>query len=1622
MLKFLLINKLKKTKSTSWFLSLLISVVCCQFTYSQQITVDNSQTPQQLIEDNLVLGCVEVSNIVSNINGSANNLTSFGYFERANSNFPFENGILLSTGRAEAAGNTVNTNVLNDGNTTWGTDMDLEAALGITETLNATTIEFDFVSVANQISFNYILASEEYINEQPCTYSDGFAFLIREAGTSNPYTNIALIPGTNTPVNTTTIHDEIVGFCPAENEEFFEGYNVGDTNFNGRTTVLTASTAIQPNVEYHIKLVIADQGDQFYDSAVFIEGNSFNSNVDLGPDITTCATNTTISADIQNPLATYEWFKNDVLLTAESNTSLFVTDSGVYRVLITIPINNTTCTIEDEISITLESEQPSNPISDFELCDDPSNDGIETFNLPNKDSEILNAIASGNYNITYHLTQEGANNGVGSINNPIQNTNNPQTIYVRVEDIDNGCLAFLDFNLIVNPLPVITDPTPLEICDDSISDGLTSIDLNNKNDEITNGDSSLIVTYHFSALDAQTGNNPIPQPYTNTNQTEQLFVRVINPSTGCASFTTIDVSVLNTPDIESENLTINACEGDDDGFAIFDLTEIIDNVLNGLTGVTTTFHLTQEDAETGNNPIADITNFQNTTPNIQTIFIRVVDDSTGCFSIATITLHTNLLITGTTIRDFFICDDSSNDGIEDFNLENIATLIINGLVDVSVVFYETEEDQTNQQNPIDQTVPYTVNNSPQEIFVTIIGADCIHETMVNLVINDAVEIQALDPVFYCDTDDDGFTSIELATFDAVVSSGIANPVVSYFETQTDAQNNENVLPPFYANSSNPQSVFVRVSNSLTNCFDVSELIINVVEAPTVTQATNEVICDDDQDGFFIVNLNNKIPEIVSNPAGLVITFHTTLDDANLDMNAEADPNNFNANTQTIYTRVENPNTTCYAISSFEIIVNTEPVFPNITNFEGCENDGNQVADFIFNEKDEEILNGQTGKQVLYFETQNDALNRTNIIDKNNIYQNTSAPQTIFVRVENLTDDSCFGVSSFELEVGSIPIFNAPLNWFVCDDISNDGVEEFNLQEKIDEISLNSPENLTITFYSSLSNAENSIGELPLNYINTSNPQQIYARIENGTFCHSIAEFGLNIVQVPMVNTASSQEACDTDLDGFVEFDLTVSEFEILDVRDDNIEISYHPSLEDAEADTNTISSPENYTNVSNPQTVYVKVNNVISNCFVTVPVELIVNIPPTINNTSFEVCDNDTNTINLDEARPSLIGTQQAIATTYFANATDAQNNQNALDANYTYTSDITTIFVRATNVTTSCFSTSSFVLQVNPIPTTNSLLVIEFCDDDFDQELAVNLTQFNSTIIGSQDASQLTVTYYLDENDAINNDNEITTPENFISISQTIYARITNNQTSCFSTTSFDIQINRKPFVEIPDQVVCLDNLPLIVSAETGEPTDSYSWSTNESSAEIEIVEVGNYSVTVTTAEGCTTTVSFTVTESEQATIEFTETVDFSDPNNITVTVSGIGNYLYQLNDNEPQASNVFVNVPLGPNTIYIIDLNGCASATKEVVIIDAPKFVTPNQDGYFDTWHITGVEQLVGTTINIFDRYGKQMAFLKHNTRGWDGTYNGKNMPATDYWFVADVVTNTRRFQVKGHFALVR
>lgn len=1869
------------------------------FTLAQQITTDSSIPLEALIQASLGQGCVEITNISSSINGQVDGIASFGSFNKADSNFPFENGIILSTGSISSAGNNEIANNLNEGSNNWLTDADLETTLGITNTLNATAIEFDFTSAADQIAFNYVLASEEYNTNFPCQYSDGFAFLIKKANTPDPYENIALIPGSSTPVNTNTIHDEVVGFCDGQNEEYFEGYNLGDTNYNGRTTVLTARADITPNVLYRVKLIIADQTDQNYDSAVFIQDTNTIASLDLGPDIDLCADSVLLNGDVENSLATYQWYKDGVLLTGAVNPLYLTTDSGTYLIEVTLPIDNTFCTVEDEIIVNLSSVQDINPISDYVLCDDASNDGQELFDLTSKDQDILDEIPVGNYNISYHLTNVDAVTQNATISGPILNSTSPQIIFARVENTDTGCLGYTFFNLVVNPLPEYNEPLVINICDDNVADGITTINFDDITTSIMTSNPNFEVSYHNTQTDAELGESPISEPYSSTGASDVIYIRLINTESGCFNILPLTINVLENPVLNTEIQWINACETDGDGFDVFDITSVTNDILQGLTGVSVDFYETETDAIEGINAIPNPSNYQNTNAYFQIVYIRVTNTLTGCSSVHPIELHTNIVDTGFDTSDYGICDDESNDGIADFDLSEVVTVLLNQYIEWEIDFFETENDQLNNSNALDQSVPYTATSITTTIYFSATLDGCIQYSSIDLIINPAIEIQTLTTVEYCDDDFDGTTSIVLSTFNAYVSTGIDTPSVRYYLTEIDAINEDNNLPSSFINTSNPITVYARVTNSTTGCSDIAPLDILVIDPPVVFQPSDIIICDDDQDGYSIVNLTNSIPEIVADLTDLSISFHTSIEDADSATNPIANPESFNTNTKPVFVRVESLITTCHSIVELNVIVNTLPLFEPISIFEACESDGDGLSDFLFSLKDEEILNGQSGKEVLYFETQQDAIDRTNNIDKNTAYQNLANPQIIYVRVENITDISCFDVSSFQITVTQFVTYNQPTDIDICDDSSNDGFEMLDFNDKIQEISNGININLDISFHLSFEDADLDLNPLPLNYTNNINPQLIYVRIENEILCPAIVQFTVNIIQVPEINPASDLINCDDDYDGLTTFNLSNIETDVLDVRVDDISISYHETYVGAENNTDIILDPENYSNSSNPQTVFIKVTNTVSNCYSIEPINLSVILPPLINFfQTYDTCINATNSFNLNEIEPIIIDDSTDIILSYYTSQSDAQSNSNPLNTIYNYSTNNDIIFSRIEDAITGCFYIYPFELRVNPLPIANQPPDLQICDDaSNDNAGEFNLFLVNNAVLGSQSSNDFTVTYYNSETEAdlgsnpltynysgvageiiyariennttgchsltqfnlivnehpnipsqivncdtdydaitsfdltqaetelfnsanpdniisyyesledLQNDvNAIVFPTNYTNIinpqtvyikvyntvadcftfvplelevnlppaidvldtfelcetdtgivtlsdvnsplliqtanvivtyyasetdalnqintlddnyeyqstsdllfarvefstthcyyihefnliinplpiahipndlvacddnndgrysfdlstqnamvlngqspdeftvsyynvlsfaedntnaldhtyegtnGETIYVRVENNTSGCYDITSFEINVHPTPILEIGPQVICLENLPLIVSANTNQIGDTYQWSTNETTPDIEITEVGTYSVTVTSPFGCTTTEVFTVTESQAATMVITENINFSDPNNIIVTVNGIGNYVYQLDDNEPQTSNIFQNVSLGYHTLKIIDLNNCETIIKDLLVIDVPKFMTPNNDGKFDTWHITGVETLPGTIIYIFDRYGKLLKTITSNSPGWNGYYNGKLMPNSDYWFLAKVKDGNNVFEVKGHFSL--
>jgi len=157
----------------------------------------------------------------------------------------------------------------------------------------------------------------------------------------------------------------------------------------------------------------------------------------------------------------------------------------------------------------------------------------------------------------------------------------------------------------------------------------------------------------------------------------------------------------------------------------------------------------------------------------------------------------------------------------------------------------------------------------------------------------------------------------------------------------------------------------------------------------------------------------------------------------------------------------------------------------------------------------------------------------------------------------------------------------------------------------------------------------------------------------------------------------------------------------------------------------------------------------------------------------------------------------------------------------------------------------------------------------------------------------------------------------------------------------------------------------------------------------------------------------------------QWTVTDAFSDNQMITITAeAGDIDYLYQLDDGPFQESPVFENVSSGYHTVTVIDKYGCSEAIIQpnILVIGYPKFFTPNGDDYNDKWNIFELQDDLASKIHIFDRYGKLLKEIRPGGTGWDGTYNGREMPGNDYWFVVEYLEDGIFKKYKSHFSLKR
>lgn len=249
-----------------------------------------------------------------------------------------------------------------------------------------------------------------------------------------------------------------------------------------------------------------------------------------------------------------------------------------------------------------------------------------------------------------------------------------------------------------------------------------------------------------------------------------------------------------------------------------------------------------------------------------------------------------------------------------------------------------------------------------------------------------------------------------------------------------------------------------------------------------------------------------------------------------------------------------------------------------------------------------------------------------------------------------------------------------------------------------------------------------------------------------------------------------------------------------------------------------------------------------------------------------------------------------------------------------------------------------------------------------------------------------------------------------------------TPNSGVCATTQIMNIVVTDPLIPNFKDIEICKDTTPPALS-----PVSPNGITGTWTPAAIDASLVGTNPYLFTPLPGeCGVPKSFDVTVNEYNLnhIEGIVSNYFDELQVITVIATGPGEYFYQLDYGPLQESNVFQNVTAGWHTIKVIDQNNCGPALSDpgILVINYPKFFTPNNDDYNDTWNINGLKDQSNSTIFIYDRYGKLLKEISPSGDGWDGTYNGAAMPSTDYWFTVDYLENNVPKQFKAHFSLKR
>lgn len=1015
---------------------------------------------------------------------------------------------------------------------------------------------------------------------------------------------------------------------------------------------------------------------------------------------------------------------------------------------------------------------------------------------------------------------------------------------------------------------------------------------------------------------------------------------------------------------------------DGSGNYSFNISDNTPIVTQGLpTGTTVSYHTSSIDANDNINPLSS----PYSSSGNQTIYVRINNPNTNCYIIKTFQLIVLPALVANQPNDYSVCENTFGSGIGTFNLSILRPQVLSNTATPNlygVSYHLTNNDAINGTNPINPT-NYLSSSTTLYIRARLLqDSNCFSITSVNLIVVPKPAVDSIPPVYIC-------YSYTLPT----LTNGVY---------RTGPNGTGTVLPQGSIITST-QTIYIFNQNSL--CTNQTSFLVTIIDPLTYTIPSGDY-CN----SYTLPSLLFGEYRTQANGAGTVIPFGTVINSS-----------------QTIYFYyyADNP-ATCvidfpinigiYTITPVPTLPNVYdctlynlPSIPNGTYYTGPSGTGTVLAPGT------PITSTQT---IYIYDSNPGCVSQTSfIVFIGNIFPTdvtecvsytlptlgiggyytqpngggTNIPagtiitstQTIYAYAQSVNQPNCTDNYSFTVTI-VLPELIAPSNNTACD--------QYIL-----------PTLANGDYYTEANGAGTllAVGTA----INESTTVHIY--INNGSGCTNDLPFDIVVNYSPPIDPRSDIDVCDS----YILTPLVNGNYFTM------------PNGGGTQLDAGTV--------ITSSQTLYIFASEngcTSENSFIITVI--------TVPNFSLD----DVVTCETSYTLETLPNNFR-----YFTATDGPYGTGTELFAGDIITTNQTIYIFIESGTRNNCTFEDSFSIQFEEKPVLNTIPSTDliFCDTDSTNDgiLDVNLTQFDATVMGAQTNPAFSITYYTNNNDAVNATNAISS-----TTATTFYVRIENiNAPNCFEIDNYNLIIRKLPNPNLTNGIICIDSNtntvlnPYLLTSGLPNANHSFEWFyngqliTDATQNNYLATQGGTYSIIATNLiTNCSSVETFaTVIESEIATIEFTTSQAFSQHSTITVNPIGVGNnFEYQLDNFPFQDSNVFTNVSSGTHTITVNDKYGCGSASTIVYIIKYPEYFTPNGDGTNDFWNINDlIFQKKDAKINIFDRYGKFIhQVIPFKDAGWDGTLNGKTLPASDYWFVVYFMEDNVQKEFKAHFALIR